>query len=203
MNMINEQIRELRELTYAVKNEMAGKYETSAALNEAADTIESLSAKLADRERLDKCHETGEKQLIEEMAEEIENLYGRGTDLTEWARDYLESLADKERSAEDCKEERENLLKEGDIVQHFKRETVKDQEHSMEYLYIVEAIATHTETNEKLVVYRALYKNEEKGIHFNVFARPYDMFMEEVDHEKYPQIKQKYRFEKFEYGGEL
>lgn len=51
MNMINEQIRELRELTYAVKNEMAGKHETSAALNEAADTIESLSAKLADIER--------------------------------------------------------------------------------------------------------------------------------------------------------
>lgn len=89
-------------------------------------------------------------------------------------------------------------LREGDIVQHFKCETVEDKEHSMEYLYIIEAIATHTETNEKLVVYRALYKNEEKGVHFNVFAKPYDMFMAEVDHEKYPHIKQKYRFEKFE-----
>lgn len=91
-------------------------------------------------------------------------------------------------------------LREGDIVQHFKREIVKDKEHSMEYLYIIEVIATHTETNEKLVVYRALYKNEEKGVHFNAFARPYDMFMAEVDHEKYPKIKQKYRFEKFECG---
>ena len=88
-------------------------------------------------------------------------------------------------------------LREGDIVQHFKRETVKDKEHSMEYLYIIEAIATHTETNEKLVVYRALYKNEEQGVHFNAFARPYDMFMAEVDREKYPQIKQKFRFEQF------
>lgn len=89
-------------------------------------------------------------------------------------------------------------LGEGDVVQHFKRETVEDKKHSMEYLYIIEAIATHTETGDKLVVYRALYKNEEKGVHFNAFARPYDMFMSEVDHEKYPDIKQRYRFEKFE-----
>lgn len=89
-------------------------------------------------------------------------------------------------------------LREGDIVQHFKREMVEDKEHSMEYLYIIESIATHTETGERLVVYRALYKDEEKGVHFNVFARPYDTFMSEVDHKKYPGIKQKYRFEKFE-----
>ena len=79
-------------------------------------------------------------------------------------------------------------LREGDIVQHFKREMVEDKEHSMEYLYIIEAIAMHTETGDKLVVYRALYKNEEKNVYFNA----------EVDHEKYPNIKQKYRFEKFE-----
>ena len=89
-------------------------------------------------------------------------------------------------------------LREGDIVQHFKRELVEDKEHSMEYLYIIETIAIHTETNEKLIIYRGLYKNKEKGVHFNTFARPYSMFMAEVDHEKYPQIKQKYRFEKFE-----
>lgn len=39
---------------------------------------------------------------------------------------------------------------------------------------------------------------KKKGVHFNAFARPYDMFMAKVDREKYPQIKQKYRFEKFE-----
>ena len=84
-------------------------------------------------------------------------------------------------------------IKVGDIVKHFKRETVDSD--SMKYLYMVIAIATHTETGEKLVIYQALYKDEEMGISFNVFARPLSMFMSEVDHEKYPEIKQKYRFE--------
>jgi hypothetical protein len=83
-----------------------------------------------------------------------------------------------------------------DIVQHFKRETVKDP-NSMDYLYLITDIATHTETKEKLVVYRALYRNDEMGVNYGTYARPYDMFMSEVDHEKYPEIKQKYRFEKF------
>lgn len=145
---------------------------------------------------------------LRECAEECDNpLYDmkmkRIAKLMYQAADSIESLyaklavANMERSDRYYGNNRK--LEAGDIVQHFKRETVKDKEHSMEYLYIIEAIATHTETNEKLVVYRALYKDDEKGVHFNVFARPYDMFMTEVDHEKYPDIKQKYRFELFEY----
>lgn len=82
----------------------------------------------------------------------------------------------------------EERLKVGDIVRHFKREWVNSE--SSEYLYKILAFATHTETEEKLVVYQGLYAP------YKVCARPYDMFMSEVDHEKYPEATQKYRFEK-------
>ena len=88
-------------------------------------------------------------------------------------------------------------IKLGDIVQHFKRELVLDNDRTV-YLYKILEIAEHTETKEKLVIYQALYEDPAKGIHFGVFARPYDMFMSEVDREKYPNIKQKYRFEKYD-----
>ena len=77
----------------------------------------------------------------------------------------------------------------GDIVQHFKREWVSPD--TSEYLYKVLAVAHHTENGEKLMIYQALYAP------FKICARPYDMFMSEVDRDKYPDIKQKYRFEKY------
>lgn len=88
-------------------------------------------------------------------------------------------------------------IKVGDIVQHFKRELASDSDSAV-YLYKILEIAEHTETKEKLVIYQALYEDPDKGIYFGVFARPYDMFMSEVDHEKYPNIRQKYRFEKYD-----
>ena len=55
--------------------------------------------------------------------------------------------------------------------------------------YIVVDIAFDSETKEKRVVYRQLY-GEGK-----LWIRPLDMFLSEVDHEKYPDVEQKYRFE--------
>jgi hypothetical protein len=59
-------------------------------------------------------------------------------------------------------------------------------------LYRLEGFAKDSETLEEMVVYRALYGAQE------TWVRPYAMFMEEVDREKYPQVRQKFRFEKYE-----
>lgn len=68
-------------------------------------------------------------------------------------------------------------LKINHIYKHFKGD-----------LYLVIDTAINTETNKEMVIYRALYGDNK------LFVRDKDMFLSEVDHEKYPNIKEKYRF---------
>lgn len=76
----------------------------------------------------------------------------------------------------DTQENRKLLLNR--VYRHFKGKN-----------YLVLDIAEHTESGEKFVIYRALY-GENK-----LYARPYKMFMSEVDRIKYPAASQKYRLE--------
>ena len=58
--------------------------------------------------------------------------------------------------------------------------------------YRVEGTALDSETGKPLVLYRQLYG---EGL---LWARPLEMFLSPVDREKYPDIKQQFRFEEID-----
>ncbi len=64
------------------------------------------------------------------------------------------------------------------IYKHFKGDS-----------YIVVDIALDSDNLEKKVIYRGLYEDGP------LWIRSYDDFLSEVDKEKYPDVKQQYKFE--------
>jgi hypothetical protein len=77
------------------------------------------------------------------------------------------------------------IIKSGKLYRHFKGG-----------IYKVVCVGYHSETNEKMVVYKDIESNK-------VCIRPYDMFTSDVDKEKYPNVKQKKRFERIKKSRKL
>ena len=70
--------------------------------------------------------------------------------------------------------------------------------HFKGFIAKIITIAIHTETGESLVVYECSGKAVNSDHKNGIYARPLEMFLSEVDREKYPDVKQKYRFELIE-----
>ena len=67
--------------------------------------------------------------------------------------------------------------------------------HFKGFIAKVITLATHTETGEMLVIYECTGTGNGNDHKNGIYARPLEMFLSEVDREKYPEVKQKYRFE--------
>lgn len=60
---------------------------------------------------------------------------------------------------------------------------------------LVLTLCKHSETMEDMVVYACMGNGSNSNHTDAIYVRPKDMFLSEVDHDKYPDVKQKYRFE--------
>ena len=78
----------------------------------------------------------------------------------------------------------ERKIKPNTIYRHFKGSRA-----------LVLTLCKHSETMEDMVVYVCIGNGDDSNHHDGIYVRPLSMFLSEVDHVKYPNVKQKYRFE--------
>ena len=104
-------------------------------------------------------------------------LYGKAEHIQNYVNAHLDSVVWLHDDTNPYKEEKREIIPYR-VYHHFKGKR-----------YIVLDIAEHSETGDRYVVYKALYGE------YKTYVRPYDMFASEVDHVKYPEVQQKYRFE--------
>ena len=93
------------------------------------------------------------------------------------------------------------MFKPGEIIRHFKRDFCTEEElNANKYLYKVVGIFVHTETHTTMLGYQALY------FPFTSFVRPLvdgdTAAMGFVDKDKYPEAKQTFRLEKYDFNKE-
>ena len=104
-------------------------------------------------------------------------------------QDFEKKSEKKEQKTEPCLVRDKNTFHVGDKVIHFKWEMNKD--HADDYIYEITGFPKNTETEEQYVAYRSVVDLSKEWV------RPIMEFLSEVDHQKYPEIKQKYRFVKY------
>ena len=105
----------------------------------------------------------------------------------------LKDLSDRfSYDGPNAKELREGAgrVKVGNTVKHFKYETASDEDKkNRKYIYQVLDFATDTHTGRPVVLYMAVNRVK------TIYKRDYEEFISTVDREKYPNVKQEYRFE--------
>lgn len=104
-------------------------------------------------------------------------------------QDFEKKSEKKEQKTEPCLVRDKNTFHVGDKVIHFKWEL--NSEHTDNYIYEITGFPKNTETEEQYVAYRSVADPSKEWV------RPIMEFLSEVDHQKYPEIKQKYRFVKY------
>ena len=133
--------------------------------------------------------------------EDIANFESRISELCMESEDVIQQLHIEESEEFEADEELEENCDLALLTRHFKKDVdcnfdrpipqkgEKYRHFKLGKIVTIIGISRHTETEEISVVY------EYEG---HIWNRPLEMFMSEVDREKYPNVKQRYRFELLE-----